>query len=126
VWRGTRNPNYVKVYEQTTQKGDLIDLPWVEQKAVLSEIVKAGVGDAAERYGLLTGDCGRCATHLSNALSRLMLVGPECVKHTRPTDHKERVAKGRDLLREAGVDPYQDLPAWADLTKLREQYRAVV
>jgi hypothetical protein len=121
VWRGTRNPSYVKVIEIADQKGGEIDIPWAEQLAVMKQIVATGIAKAAELYGLLTGDCGRCAAHLTNALSRLLLIGPECIKHVYPEPAKtDRVTAGRKVLRDHGVDPYEDVPEWLDLTAARK------
>jgi hypothetical protein len=115
VWRGSRNPTYVRTYADNPDgtRGDQ-EYP---ARRTLQAIVDAGPAAAARRYGALTHRCSRCNAELTNATSALLNIGPVCVKHWHPGDHGRIVSDARDLLRELGYDPYKDLPAGVDLER---------
>lgn len=112
VWRGTRNPSIVHVYEVIgTETGERV--PAHVEDAVLAEVAK-DPGKAAQEFGHRTGSCSKCGKGLNNNLSRKLGIGPVCLKHWFPDeDRKLMVKTARCELRADGIDPtasYDRLP----------------
>jgi hypothetical protein len=104
VWRGSRNPNAVQVYNVK----DVEDGNRLARKGEVRVLfaIAEDPGRAAQEFGWRTGSCGRCALPLENNLSRKLGTGPVCMKHTHDRDTRLRLmAEARAELREEGLDP---------------------
>jgi len=105
VWRGTRNPNYVKMYVQ--HGPDESEVPFKSSLIIMARIIEAGPYDCARRYGAEIGRCSVCGKRLTNRVSRLLSIGPICGGRYWDDDMvwKEMVASARDVLLDQGLDP---------------------
>jgi hypothetical protein len=111
VWRGTKNPNVQQLYRvEGTEKG--VRLGKVEERLAAVAIAR-DPGQAAIDFGHRTGSCSRCGEELKKNLSRMLGIGPVCMKHWFANDDRlARMAVARQQLRDAGFDPedsYADL-----------------
>lgn len=105
VWRGDRNPNYVKLYVE--HGPDSSEVPFRSALSIIAKIVEAGTFNAARRYGAEIGRCSRCNARLTNRVSRLLSIGPICGGRfwSDEGEWKSRVSRARASLRDAGLDP---------------------
>lgn len=104
VWRGTRGANPpIHVYAvQGTEKGERLE---PKQEAAALKAIAKDPGAAAIAFGHRTGSCSKCGKELDVNLSRLMGIGPVCVKHWYGADSTAMVADARGQLRAAGLEP---------------------
>jgi hypothetical protein len=104
-WRGTRNPNYVKLYVE--HGPDDSEVPFRSALTIIGKIMKAGPFDCARRYGAEIKACSVCGTRLTNRVSRLLKIGPICGGRywADESEWKQRVSVARDTLLAAGLDP---------------------
>ena len=104
-WRGTRNPNYVKLYVEHGPNDS--EVPFKSALSIISKIMEAGPFDCARRYGAEIGCCSRCGLRLTNRVSRLLSIGPICGGRfwSDEGEWKSRVSEARATIRAAGLDP---------------------
>jgi len=105
VWRGTRNPNYVKLYVEHGPNDS--EVPFKAAITILGKIMEAGAWECARRYGAEIGCCSRCNARLTNRVSRLLSIGPICGGRfwSDESEWKSRVSAARRTLLDAGLDP---------------------
>jgi hypothetical protein len=104
-WRGTQNPNFVKLYVE--HGPDDSEVPFRSALVIIGKIVDAGVWTCARRYGAEIGACSRCGRRLTNRISRALAIGPICGGRywADESEWKSRVSQARDALVNAGLDP---------------------
>lgn len=104
-WRGTQNPNYVKLYVE--HGPDDSEVPFRSALTIIGKIVKAGPWECARRYGAEIGACSRCGARLTNRVSRLLSIGPVCGGRfwSDEGQWRSRVSEARATIRAAGLDP---------------------
>ena len=108
LWRGDRNPDYIKLYLQ--HGPDESEVPFRTAVAIMKKIMEAGPASAAVRYGHEIGACSRCGLRLTNRLSRELGIGPICGGHFYQEDEwKVMKSAARDDLRERGLDPNENI-----------------
>lgn len=112
VWRGTKNPNIVQVYEvRGTEKGTRLSRG-DEVKALFA--VADDPGAAAREFGHRTGKCSKCGKGLDVNLSRKLGVGPVCLKAWYSEDERKAMLdSARADLREAGLHPTEKFDRFA-------------
>jgi Family of unknown function (DUF6011) len=106
LWRGTRKPDYFKLYVQ--HGPDSSEVPFRSAKTILHKIVAAGPFEAATRYGREIGRCSKCHTRLTNTLSRELGIGPVCggrYFEDDPDAWKARKKRAREAIVARGEDP---------------------
>lgn len=105
LWRGTKNPNYVKLYVE--HGPDDSEVPFRSALTIMARIIDAGAWDCARRYGAEIGQCSRCNARLTNRVSRLLKIGPICGGRFWSDENvwKGLVNEARETLRDAGLDP---------------------
>ena len=105
LWRGTRNPNYVKLYVQHGPNES--EVPFKATLSIIGKIVKAGPYDCARRYGTEIKVCSVCGIRLTNRVSRLLSIGPICGGRywEDEGEWKSLVKDARATLLQAGLDP---------------------
>jgi hypothetical protein len=105
LWRGTKNPNYVKLYVEHGPSDS--EVPFRSAISIMVKIIQAGAFDCARRYGAEIGACCVCNTRLTNRISRLLNIGPICGGRYWEDDStwKGLVSNARKRLRDAGLDP---------------------
>jgi len=79
-----------------------------EAAKIVKLIVRAGVGEAATRYGHEVGRCSICHTRITNRVSRELGIGPVCGGRVYD-DWDNRVNTARNSLRERGLDPDENV-----------------
>lgn len=109
VWRGTRNPDYAKVY--LLHGPDETALSWKSGATIMKKIVFAGPRDAAITYGREIGACSTCGKRLTNRLSRALGIGPICGGRFWGDDWKPLVEDVRTSLAANGLDPDENMEA---------------
>jgi hypothetical protein len=121
VWRMPSNPAFVKLY---IAHGDSdSEIPLKSARPILDAIAADPMA-AAELYGDQIGSCSQCERRLTNRVSRLLRIGPVCGGHLCDPDiWKERVARAKQALRDAGLDPSADVEDTDDLARIRELAR---
>lgn len=102
VWRGTRNPDYVKLY--VLHGPDESEVPFKSMVTILKKIAE-NPGAAAVRYGHEIGACSQCGLRLTNRVSRALGIGPICGGHFYGEEFKSVVHGAREQIRAAGLDP---------------------
>jgi hypothetical protein len=108
VWRGTRRPEYVKVYVE--HGPDDSEVPFRAAVAILQKIIAAGIGECAIRYGREIGACSQCGRRLTNRLSRELAIGPVCGGRVFDSEvWSERKATARAAIIERGEDPNETI-----------------
>lgn len=107
VYRHKNNKRFVKVYIKAGPNE--YEQPFVKAKLILKVIYRAGIGEAAIRYGKELGCCSKCGTELTNRVSRRLRVGPICGGRIFP-DWQERVRRVRQACLDEGLDPDEALP----------------
>jgi hypothetical protein len=123
VWRGTRNPNWVKLYLEHGNSDTEIPFKSGEFKGIMLAI-GADPLFAARLYGRHIGCCSECHHRLTNRVSRLLDIGPICGGHKcDPAIWKDMVARAKAALRDAGLDPDADVEDTDDLDRIRELAR---
>lgn len=114
VWRGTRRPEYVKLYLQHGQ--DSTEVPFKAALTILQKIIDAGAYDCAVKYGTEIGACSVCNRRLTNRLSRELGIGPICggryweddeghFSDLKESAREAIIARGEDPA--GNVDPYE-------------------
>jgi hypothetical protein len=106
LWRGTRNPNFVKLY--ISHGPDDSEIPFRSALSIMDKIMEAGPLSAARRYGAEIGACSKCGRRLTNRISRLLKIGPVCGgRYFSEDDYqwKGLVDAARTRLAESGLDP---------------------
>jgi hypothetical protein len=105
LWRGTRNPNYVKLY--VSHGPDDSEVPFKSALTIMAKIIEAGPYDCARRYGAEIEHCCVCNTRLTNRVSRLLKIGPICGGRFWQDEStwKGLVSEARERIAEAGLDP---------------------
>lgn len=108
VWRGTRNPSYVKLYLQ--HGPDESEVPYGPTMiAKLSQIAE-DAGNAAIRYGREIGVCSQCGKRLTNRLSRELAIGPVCGGRVFNAEAwSDRKADARAAIVARGEDPNETI-----------------
>jgi hypothetical protein len=102
VWRGTRNPRVVKVYDD--DRG--LEMSARGAAGALKAIVEQDPIECAKRYGQLRRKCARCDLPLKNKLSVELAMGPTCLKHFHSPERCNTLrALARDAIRTRGEDP---------------------
>lgn len=103
VWRGSRNPSFVRCY---LIEGDEERNAQVSSGPTLAAIVEQGVAECAVRYGQLKGRCYRCNHPLDDLISVELSMGPVCAEklysHATVLEMK---AAARAVIRGRGLDP---------------------
>jgi hypothetical protein len=108
LWRGTRNPNYFKLYVE--HGPDESEIPFKSALSIVSKIKEAGAWECAHRYGAEIGCCSRCGLRLTNRISRALSIGPVCGGYWHEEDEwKRRVSAARRAISDAGLDPAGDV-----------------
>jgi hypothetical protein len=109
VWRGTRNPGFVKLY--LLHGPDSTELSFKASLTIMQKIIDAGIHAAAIRYGREIGACSQCGRRLTNRLSRHLGIGPVCGGRTFQDDNqwKNIVNAGRANLKSQGLDPNENV-----------------
>jgi Family of unknown function (DUF6011) len=103
-WRGTQNPNYVKLYVE--HGPDDSEVPFKSALAIIAKIAEAGPWECAQRYGAEIGACSRCGLRLTNRISRLLKIGPICGGYWHEEEEwKGLINEARATIRAAGLDP---------------------
>jgi hypothetical protein len=119
LWRGDRNPNYVKLYVQHSDDFTLVQ-PFPAAKTIIRQIA-ADPAAAARLYGRHLKHCSRCNRTLTNRISRLLDIGPVCGGHFYDEEIWNRIrASARAALEAAGLDPDADVEDTDDLDAIRE------
>jgi hypothetical protein len=115
------NPAFVKLY---IAHGDSdSEIPFKSARPILDAIAADPMA-AAQLYGDQIGSCSQCERRLTNRVSRLLRIGPVCGGHLCDPDiWKERVARAKQALRDAGLDPSADVEDTDDLARIRELAR---
>lgn len=102
VWRGTRNPMAVKVYDADAG----VELNFRGSRDALKAIVDQEPAECAKRYGHLRGKCARCDLPLKDRLSVELGTGPKCITYWHsPEDCSVLRADARARIRARGEDP---------------------
>ena len=105
VWRGDRNPNYVRCY--LLHGGS--DSP-VQNATTLQSIIDAGPREAAIRYGLEIRHCCICNIRLTKRLSRELGIGPVCGGRFYAEAEWAAIQRDkRDELEALGLDPDENV-----------------
>lgn len=108
LYRGTRNPNYVKLVRQyVDQRGNIIErgIQFADYAAWMDRIVKAGMQDAAIRYGRYVGRCSKCGARLTDRVSIELGIGPVCGRRLFGDAFGARITAARAKLLAEGIDP---------------------
>lgn len=104
LWRGTRNPNYVKLY--VSHGPDDSEVPFRSALTIMAKIVSAGSYECARRYGAEIRACSVCGKRLTNRVSRLLCIGPICGgRYWEEDSWRAIVNDARERLWAAGLDP---------------------
>lgn len=103
LWRGTRNPNYVKLYVEHGPSDS--EVPFKSALSIIKKIMADGAGVCAVRYGLNIGECSRCGARLTNRISRALRIGPVCGGRFWTDEWPGLRSSARDAIRAAGLDP---------------------
>jgi Family of unknown function (DUF6011) len=103
VWRGTRNPDYVKVY--LMHGPDETEIPFGKGMVAIVKTIAQDAAGAAIRYGHEIGACSVCAKRLTNRVSRALGIGPICGGHFYGEEWKSTVHGAREQIKAAGLDP---------------------
>lgn len=120
LWRGDRNPNFVKMYVEHGPNDSEIPFASFEFKAIIKSIAEDPAA-AARLYGRHIGACSRCAKRLTNRISRLLDIGPVCGGHFYDEEiWKAMKRNARQALRDAGLDPDADVEDTDDLDRIRD------
>jgi hypothetical protein len=107
VWRGTRNPDYVKVY--LLHGPDETEVPFGKGLVTITKDIAADAAGAAIRYGHEIGACSVCAKRLTNRVSRALGIGPICGGHFYGEEWKSTVHGAREQIKAAGLDPDENV-----------------
>lgn len=108
VWRGTRRPDYVKLYVE--HGPDDSEVPFRSAVTILQKIIDAGTGDCARRYGHEIGACSTCSRRLTNRLSRELGIGPVCGGRFYAEDNWSGIKEeARETIRARGEDPSENI-----------------
>jgi len=103
VWRGTRNPDYVKVY--LLHGPDETEIPFGKGMVTILKLIAQEPAEAAVRYGHEIGHCSVCAKRLTNRVSRALGIGPICGGHFYGEEFKSVVHGAREHIKAQGLDP---------------------
>jgi len=103
VWRGTRNPDYVKVY--LLHGPDETEIPFGKGLVTITQAIASDAAGAAIRYGHEIGACSVCAKRLTNRVSRALGIGPICGGHFYGEEFKSVVHGAREQIKAQGLDP---------------------
>jgi hypothetical protein len=117
VWRGTRNPSFIKLYEQFTNSGTVTDneLQFGQYGAVLAAIIAQGIETCSVRYGRHVGRCGKCGLRLTDRVSIELGIGPVCGRRLFGDGFLDKVRAAREKLIAQGVDPDERVAESADV-----------
>jgi hypothetical protein len=101
VWRGKRNPMFVRAYLLHGPNEERVNA-----QTVCDRIVAQNPADCAIRYGMLIGKCCICNIRLTNWLSRELGIGPVCGgRFYDDAIWSATKANARSRLRSRGLDP---------------------
>ena len=101
VWRGSRKPEFVKIYSDDTGE----ELPYGETMRILRLVAEDSWG-AARLYGKLRCKCSRCGLKLKNRISVYLAIGPTCIKYWHAPDACSAMrAEARAAIEAEGFDP---------------------
>jgi hypothetical protein len=103
VWRGTKNPDYVKLYLQ--HGPDETEVPFGKGFVTITKEIAKNPGAAAIRYGHEIGQCSVCAKRLTNRVSRSLGIGPVCGGRFWGEEFKAVVRGAREQIKAQGLDP---------------------
>ena len=103
VWRGSRNPDIIKVYIQ--HGPDDSEIPFRSAMVVCKRIVNEGPLVCAQRYGREIGSCYRCGLRLTNRVNRQLGIGPICGNRDFGDEFKRLESVARAEIIRAGHDP---------------------
>lgn len=112
LWRGTKNPNFVKLYVE--HGPDQSEVPFRSALSIMAKIIEADPFTCARRYGAEIRSCSKCGRRLTNRVSRLLSIGPVCGGRwfsdgEDDSEWRGLVSRARDVLWEAGLDPSGDV-----------------
>jgi hypothetical protein len=120
LWRGDRNPNFIKLYLQHGTSET--EIPFRAAKGIVQAILDANPFEAARTYGKQIGSCSnpKCGRRLTNRISRLLGIGPVCGGHMcSPDIWAGMKRRARQALLDAGLDPDADVEDTDDLDAIR-------
>jgi len=115
VWRGTRNPDYVKVYLQ--HGPDETEIPFGKGLVTIAKLIAQEPAEAAIRYGHEIGACSVCAKRLTNRVSRALGIGPVCGGHFYGEEFKVVVKGAREQIKAQGLDPDENVEENEDVVR---------
>lgn len=107
VWRGTRKPDYIKVYVQ--HGPDESEVPFVAAMTICRKIVEAGPFDCARRYGFEIGACSNCGRRLTNRISRELGIGPVCGGRNFGDAYRSLAGYARERIIARGENPDEEI-----------------
>jgi hypothetical protein len=107
VWRGTRNPNYIKLY--LLHGPDETEVPYGPGALSIINQIATDAREAALRYGREIGCCSNCGKRLTNRLSRELSIGPVCGGRWYHGDWADVRAAARDAIIARGEDPDENV-----------------
>ena len=107
VWRGTQNPNIVKLY--VLHGPDESEISHGSAVSSIMQKIAADVEGAALRYGREIGRCSNCGRRLTNRISRELAIGPVCGGRMFGDEFGERVSGARATILARGEDPDENI-----------------
>lgn len=107
LWRGTKNPGYIKLY--VIHGDESTELKYGTAIPILRKIAKIGAAECAVLYGREIGCCSRCGRGLTQRISRYLGIGPVCGGHFYADEWADKLAEAREELIAQGLDPDEDV-----------------
>jgi hypothetical protein len=107
VWRGTRKPEYVKLY--VLHGPDSTEVPFGKGMVTILKSIAQEAGAAAVRYGHEIGACSICNKRLTNRVSRALGIGPVCGGRFWGEEFKSVVHGAREQIKAQGLDPDENV-----------------
>ncbi len=107
VWRGTRKPEYVKLY--VLHGPDSTEVPFGKGMVTILKSIAQNAGAAAVRYGHEIGACSICNKRLTNRVSRALGIGPVCGGRFWGEEFKSVVHGAREAIKAQGLDPDENV-----------------
>ena len=107
VWRGTRKPEYVKLY--VLHGPDSTEVPFGKGMVTILKSIAQDAGAAAVRYGHEIGACSICNKRLTNRVSRALGIGPICGGRFWGDEFKSVVHGAREEIKAQGLDPDENV-----------------
>jgi hypothetical protein len=107
VWRGTKRPDYVKLY--VLHGPDETEIPFGKGMVTILQAIAQDAGAAAIRYGHEIGHCSQCNLRLTNRVSRALGIGPICGGRFYADEWKSVVHGARESIKAQGLDPDENV-----------------